>query len=136
VIIIIIVIIIIFRSWHRVIMHASPSSSSMSIGSIIQYVFLAAIAYVLAGAPLLSLLTAPSSSSIASQNGNVLDVSKLDSLVIPEANLSCEAHAYKGVYVLSREPLVVYIEGFLGEKEGEEVVKIRYIWRNNVMVCL
>jgi prolyl 4-hydroxylase len=112
-----------------------PSWSKMlSLGSIIQYFFLAAIAYVLAGAPLLSLLSPPSS-SVASKKGNVVDVRTLDSLVIPEKNLSCGAHAYKGVYVLSREPLVVYIEGFLGERESEEVLRIRYVWRRVSWIC-
>jgi prolyl 4-hydroxylase len=106
----------------------------LSLGSIIQYFFLAAIAYVLAGAPLLSLLSPPSS-SVASKKGNVVDVRTLDSLVIPEKNLSCGAHAYKGVYVLSREPLVVYIEGFLGERESEEVLRIRYVWRRVSWIC-
>jgi prolyl 4-hydroxylase len=41
--------------------------------------------------------------------------------------LECKEHGYKGVYLLSREPLVVYIEGFLGEGEGDEVVKLRYV---------
>lgn len=49
---------------------------------------------------------------------------KLDSLVVPR-NLSCPAHSYRGVHVLNREPLVVYIEGFLGEKEVDKVVELR-----------
>jgi prolyl 4-hydroxylase len=56
-----------------------------------------------------------------------VDVGKLDSLVLPEKNLTCGEHAYKGVYVLSRDPLVVYIEGFLSEGEGKEVVRLRYV---------
>lgn len=50
---------------------------------------------------------------------------KLDSLVIPDANLTCEEHAFRSVHVLSREPLVVYIEGFLGDEESTEVVQSR-----------
>jgi hypothetical protein len=53
---------------------------------------------------------------------------KLDSLVIPDANLTCEEHAFKNVHVLSRDPLVVYIEGFLGEREADEVVELRYVY--------
>ncbi|KAG9196280.1 prolyl 4-hydroxylase [Alternaria panax] len=53
---------------------------------------------------------------------------KLENLVIPEKNLTCAAHAYKGVYVLSREPLVLYIEGFVSEEEGKEVVALRYVF--------
>jgi prolyl 4-hydroxylase len=109
-------------------MHSSPSSFPISVSSFIQYTFLAVLAYILAGAPLLSILRPNSdpSSSSKTRDGSV-DVGKLDNLVIPEKNLTCREHAYKGVYVLSREPLVVYIEGFLGEGEGEEVVKLRYV---------
>lgn len=56
-----------------------------------------------------------------------MDVRKLESLVIPERNLTCTEHRHKGVYVLSRDPLVVYIEGFLGEGEGKEIVELRYV---------
>lgn len=51
----------------------------------------------------------------------------MENLVIPERNLSCEEHAYRGVHVLSREPLVVYIEGFVGDGEADDVVKVRYV---------
>jgi prolyl 4-hydroxylase len=107
-------------------------SSSLSITSVVQYGFLAALAYILAGAPLSTLLTShaggdvTSSSSVGARSG--VDVrANLDNLVIPERNLSCAAHTYKGVYVLSREPLVVYIEGFVSEEEEEEVVALRYV---------
>jgi prolyl 4-hydroxylase len=109
-------------------MHYSSSISSLSLRTVAQYTFLAVVAYILAGAPLLSILktNADPSSSVKARHGNV-DAGKLDSLVIPEENLTCKEHAYKGVYVLSREPLFVYIEGFLGQGEGEEVVKLRYV---------
>ncbi|KAJ5064605.1 hypothetical protein J3E74DRAFT_200705, partial [Bipolaris maydis] len=105
--------------------------SQLSFSSIAQYVFLAGLAYVLAGAPLSSFLNSSSSGSENSYNfnsrareGKVVDVRTLESLVIPETNLSCAEHRYKGVYVLSRDPLVIYIEGFLGEGEGKEVVDL------------
>ena len=112
---------------------SSSYSSSLSITSFVQYAFLAALAYILAGAPLSKLLvsrtnadSALSGSSLGAKKG-VDTTSKLENLVIPEKNLSCAAHAYKGVYVLSREPLVVYIEGFIGEEEAKEVVALRYV---------
>lgn len=115
-------------------MPSPPPPSQPSISSIVQYAFLAILAYVLAGAPLSSLLDSSSSSSDnsydvgdKSRQGNVVDVKTLESLVIPEKNLSCAEHHYKGVYVLSREPLVVYIEGFLREGEGKEIVDLRYV---------
>lgn len=113
----------------------SPSpplqQSQLSLSSIAQYVFLAGLAYVLAGAPLSSLINSSSSDSESynvngkAREGKVVDVRTLESLVIPETNLSCAEHRYKGVYVLSRDPLVIYIEGFLGEGEGKEVVDLR-----------
>ncbi|CAI9635341.1 unnamed protein product [Alternaria burnsii] len=110
---------------------SSSYSSSLSITSFVQYAFLAALAYILAGAPLSTLLvsrtngdSALSGSSILGAKKGVDTISKLENLVIPEKNLSCAAHAYKGVYVLSREPLVVYIEGFIGEEEAKEVVAL------------
>ncbi|XP_014561583.1 hypothetical protein COCVIDRAFT_86384 [Bipolaris victoriae FI3] len=112
----------------------SPSpplqQSQLSLSSIAQYVFLAGLAYVLAGAPLSSLINSSSSNSESynvngkAREGKVVDVRTLESLVIPETNLSCAEHRYKGVYVLSRDPLVIYIEGFLGEGEGKEVVDL------------
>lgn len=52
---------------------------------------------------------------------------KIESLVLPERDLVCGEHKYKGVHILSREPLVVYIEGFLGDEEARHVVGIRYV---------
>ena len=54
---------------------------------------------------------------------------KLENLVIPEEDLQCREHTYKGVYVLSREPLVVYIEGFLNDEEARHIVDQRYAFR-------
>lgn len=117
-------------------MPSPPPTSQTSVSSIVQYAFLAVLAYVLAGAPLSSFLDSSSSGSETNNNANakpreanVVDVRTLESLVIPEKNLSCAEHRYKGVYVLSREPLVVYIEGFLGEGEGKEIVELRYVNR-------
>lgn len=115
-------------------MPSPPPPSQTSVSAIVQYAFLAILAYFLAGAPFSSFID---SSSFGSKNrydindgsreGKILDVKTLESLVIPEKNLSCAEHRYKGVYVLSREPLVVYIEGFLGDGEGKEIVDLRYV---------
>ncbi|RMZ74019.1 oxidoreductase 2OG-Fe(II) oxygenase family [Pyrenophora seminiperda CCB06] len=109
---------------------ASSSSSKISISSLFQYTVLAVLAYVLAGAPLSSLFNSPpnklknsnTSTSGAGQSSN--NGRELENLVIPETGLNCGGHQFKGVYVMSREPLVVYIEGFLGEQEGDEVVRL------------
>ena len=106
----------------------SASSSGFSLASLVQYVVLAGVAYFLAGAPLSSSLTtstSPSSTAHSAAGNAAAESRKPDSLVIPEANLTCSPHAYRGVYVLSREPLVVYIEGFLSDTEAKEVVQTR-----------
>lgn len=121
----------------------SSALSQISLSAVVQYAFLAVLAYILAGAPLSSVLSSSSSPSssvlsilsdigddattASAREGKVVDVRKLESLVIPERNLTCKEHRYKGVYVLNRDPLVVYIEGFLGEGEGKEVVELRYV---------
>lgn len=112
-------------------MHSSsPSASLFSVFTVFQYALLALVAYVLAGAPLQEILfgrDGSGSSYSYREDASVSSMSpqKLESLVIPDANLTCDEHAFKSVHVLSREPLVVYIEGFLAEKEATEVVEIR-----------
>jgi prolyl 4-hydroxylase len=108
-----------------------------SLGTILQYTFLAVLGYILAGAPLISLLTSdgaalPSSSTGRRQRGGLaqqpLSFEKAESLVIPDGqeDLECEEAGYRS-FVLSREPLVVYLEGFLSEGEREEIVSVRWV---------
>ena len=113
-------------------MPSPPSPSPTSISAVVQYAFLAVLAYFLAGAPFSSFVDFSSSGSDSGydvnehpRKGKVVDVKALESLVIPEKNLSCAEHRYKSVHILSREPLVVYIEGFLGEGEGNQAAEQR-----------
>ena len=107
-------------------MHSSFSSLSVFL----QYTLLAGVAYVLAGAPLFSVITSYSGTTPRYANaGTITSLEKLQSLVVPEADLVCQEHSHRGVFVLSREPLVIYIEGFLSDVEAKEVVKIRYVRR-------
>lgn len=102
----------------------------MSVSSIVQYVFFAAIVYVLAGAPLASLFGGSSlTSGVNVKNDAGANMKKLDNLVIPEEDLQCGEHTYKGVYVLNREPLVVYVEGFLSDEEAKHIVNQRYVYQ-------
>jgi prolyl 4-hydroxylase len=98
----------------------------ISFSSLVQYAFFAVVIYVLAGAPLSSIISDSSSGSsgidISAQS---VTQEKIDSLVVPDADLKCGEHAYKGVHILSREPLVVYIEGFLSAEEAKRVVDVR-----------
>jgi prolyl 4-hydroxylase len=106
------------------------SSRSFPLASILQYAVLGMIGYVLAGAPLLSLLTNSTYESRKARASfgqpSALSHDKAAGLIIPERNLSCAEHTYKGLHVLSREPLVVYVEGFLRGHEVEHVVNVRY----------
>lgn len=98
------------------------ASSSLSLGSLVQYAVFAVIAYVLAGAPLLSIISSPSSSA-----GNErYSADKIEGLMVPDPSLVCEEHGYK-VHIFNREPLVIYIEGFLKEDEAQHIVKIRWV---------
>lgn len=100
---------------------------TFSVFTVVQYAFLAVLAYVFAGAPLQEMLsTTLSGSDSADAGASGMSPQKLDSLVVPDGNLTCEARGLGGVHVLHREPLVVYIEGFLGRDEADEVVALRY----------
>lgn len=127
-------------------------ASAISITSLIQYALFAIVAYILAGAPFLDELSgliqslnpsSPDPSSRAkkspfgdrganSQGGHHAQTfQQLDNLMIPDPDLDCkkvekesEYEGYK-TYVLRRDPLVVYVEGFLGEREREEVLRVR-----------
>jgi prolyl 4-hydroxylase len=99
---------------------------SISFSSLVQYAFFAVVVYVLAGAPLSSIVSNSSSGSSGTDvSAQSVTQEKIDSLVVPDADLKCGEHAYRGVHVLSREPLVVYIEGFLSAGEVKHVVVIR-----------
>jgi prolyl 4-hydroxylase len=101
--------------------------SSLSLLSLLQYALLALVAYVLAGAPLLTLLSGDGASgrrgAVSSGNASLV----LEMLAIPQPGLQCEEHKFTGVHVLRTEPLVVYIEGFLSEEEAREIVDVRYV---------
>jgi prolyl 4-hydroxylase len=98
--------------------------SSVSFVSAIQYAFFGIVLYVLAGAPLSSFISDASTSSSHSRGGEKLN---LEHLVIPDPHLVCPAFAFNGVYILHRDPLVLYIEGFVSELEARHVVNIRFL---------
>lgn len=131
---------------------SSASRPSVSITSLIQYTLFAAIAYILAGAPYLDELSTiidsshtffdlssskspPKSGHHYGRDGspgghNGRGLQQLDNLMIQDPALNCEEvereNGYRGykTYVLRRDPLVVYVEGFLGEREREEVLGV------------
>lgn len=124
---------------------------SWSFGTIVRYTLIAIVGYILAGAPLQTLLYSSTSSSSQSalskarlraertrwnQSGRrhvQVSKEKLEGLVFPDRNLTCDQeHGFKGVYVLNREPLVVYVEGFLSAEECDHVVDIRYVCKFSI----
>jgi hypothetical protein len=106
-------------------MHSSPSS--FSVTALVQYAFFAVVVYVLAGAPLSNILNDGQLGTGTGVGRGTVAQDKIDSLVVPEKDLKCNEHNYRGVHILSREPLVVYIEGFLGEEESRHVIDVRYV---------
>jgi prolyl 4-hydroxylase len=47
-----------------------------------------------------------------------------DTLLVDEA-VSCPAHGFN-TYILSREPLVIYISSFISDGEADHLLEIRY----------
>lgn len=102
------------------------SSASVSLGSVAQYAFLAGVAYLLAGAPLLDRVAPYLGTTIPTTGSASVGVPyQLENLALPTPGLNCTEHSHKGVFVLNREPLVVYIEGFVKDEEAQEIVKLR-----------
>jgi hypothetical protein len=48
------------------------------------------------------------------------------SLIATDEPLSCPSHGYN-IHILSLEPLMMYIESFLSEKESKHLLEIRYL---------
>jgi prolyl 4-hydroxylase len=89
--------------------------------------FLAVIPlYIFIYVPLSRLLfgLSPSSSSL-SHDGHELSFNE-SFIAFEDFNLACPEHAYT-THILSREPLVLYLEGFLSENEIEHLLEIRFV---------
>lgn len=87
--------------------------------TILEYVILSIPVYIFVLSPLLKTI-APSIFSDA-VSVNYQSFEKSDSLVIPESNLTCPPHKFN-VRILKREPLIVYIDGFLSDTETAHLV--------------
>jgi prolyl 4-hydroxylase len=88
--------------------------------TIVEYLLLCIPLYIFIGSPLLKVL-APSSFG-SNRGGDYQSFENTDALVFPDADLVCAPHTYN-VRVLSREPLVMYIDGFLSEKETDHMIQ-------------
>ncbi|KAF2091907.1 oxidoreductase [Saccharata proteae CBS 121410] len=89
------------------------------LATVVQYVFLAIVLYVIAGAPLQRMLFNTRPPVLVQE----LTLEKLDSLVIPDETLVCPEHSYDA-RILSRDPLVVYMPSFLAAEEAQHLVDI------------
>jgi prolyl 4-hydroxylase len=87
--------------------------------TILEYALLSIPVYIFVLSPLLKTI-AP---SLFSDTGSVnyQSFEKSDSLIIPDKSLICPPHKFNA-RILSREPLIVYIDGFLSEIETTHLV--------------
>ena len=101
---------------------SSSSLSSFPITTIVQYAVFAVIAYVLAGAPQLSSFTNNNgSNNQLKPDKEKFSADKIESLMVPIEGLECEEKGYK-VHIFNREPLIIYIEGFLSQDESMRIL--------------
>jgi len=109
---------------------------ALKLSSILEYLLLGAAAYVFVLSPLLRTFV-PTLVPV-DQESHYQSFEKTDSLVIPDPDLVCEPHTYN-VRIMGRDPLVVYIEGFLSQEEAEHLVDVSYATRSlsiNLSHCL
>ncbi len=97
--------------------------------TLVEYLVFLVPLYLLVGAPIRRALfgdpTVPEEGRRAGfQNAAEIPASLLKSLALPDPDLRCPEHAYKA-RIYSRDPLVVYLEGFLSEEERRHIVDIR-----------
>jgi len=97
---------------------------TLKIGTVLQYVVIAVLGYIFAGAPLASMIFGSGKGKEAGEQRQAFDGDKSGSLVVPDPELFCEEHGYEAM-ILESEPLVVYVKGFLSAEEREHLVKLR-----------
>ncbi|KAK8198108.1 hypothetical protein HDK77DRAFT_37169 [Phyllosticta capitalensis] len=90
----------------------------LSVGSVIQYVFLAVVGYILVGSPLQRIFLG---GRPAAEDDVVF--AKSDHLVIPDESLVCPDYGYN-VHILNRDPLVIYMPSFVSRQEAQHLVDI------------
>jgi prolyl 4-hydroxylase len=87
--------------------------------TILEYAIISIPLYIFVLSPLLKTIAPSLFSNTGSVNYQSFE--KSDSLVIPDESLVCPPHKFN-VRILSREPLIVYIDGFLSETETSHLV--------------
>jgi len=87
--------------------------------TIVEYALLSIPLYLFVGSPLLKILAPSLFESLGSSNYQ--SFVKSESLIIPEDDLVCPPHKLN-IRVMSREPLIIYIDGFLNKEEAAHLV--------------
>ena len=96
--------------------------------TVVEVAAISAVIYFLLGTPGLrgSSLTGKTSSSLEQTlQDEPVARAKSDRLVYPEPNLTCDRHDFE-IHVFSTSPLVIYVDGFLSERETEHLIEVRY----------
>jgi len=86
------------------------------------------LGYAVALVPLYFFVYLPISSMLYGNSQKPTDPSSFNfnlSSIAPDEPLFCRPHSYT-TYILSHEPLIIYIEGFLDLDESAHLLKIRY----------
>lgn len=114
----------------------AQESSPFRYRTIFEIAAISLVIYFLLGTPGLSSTSAPNSqlqshsrpSSSQIRDEDVpLAKAAVESLVTPDPNPQCPAHAFKNVHIFSTAPLVVYIDGFLSDDEADHLVDISFV---------
>jgi prolyl 4-hydroxylase len=105
---------------------------ALKLSSVIEYSLLSTALYIFVLSPLLH--TYFPSLILESPESSYRSFEKTDLLVIPDPDLVCDPHNYN-VHILSQEPLVVYIEGFLSHDEVEHLTNISYVSYQKAPLC-
>ena len=87
----------------------------------IGYIFALLPIYVLLYLPLQHMLSG-SGNNISKFRGTQYNAS----LIASDEPLSCPSHSYN-TFVVSRQPLIIYIENFLSPEESKHLLDIRYL---------
>jgi prolyl 4-hydroxylase len=90
-------------------------------GTLVEYSLISIALYIFVLSPYIS----PYFSNSSPEGDVTASYEKIESLVYPDEDLKCQEHAFK-THVLSRDPLVIYVESFLSAKEADELVELRY----------
>ena len=98
------------------------SGQSFRWRTVLEVAVISVVIYVFLGTPGL-----PSQLRGTSSTGRDVPIAraKVESLVYPDKDLKCLRHDFD-IHLFSASPLVIYIDGFLSDKEADHLVDIRH----------